>query len=360
MLRCCCNDRSRRKTWDSLRGADGYLVAEADARHAGRHHYVMGWIDAFFFPDNVFYGDRDEMWRLQCHHLAPSLILDRRHCGSAESRCEKPVVTRRHSAALQMSEYKQPAFLAGALLYVVDQLLCNRPCANCTMLHGVRRVTQCFGFRVRTLCRHYYRKIVASFVTREDLLANLLDVVRDLGNENHIGRRSEPCVERNESSVSPHHFHHDHSVVALCSCMQLVECFDCSVDGSVEAESRNGATHIIVDCLRHSDNFKATPHELQCNPQRSVSSDRNERIDAKLLHVLDELVGTVLFNDRSIFTAYGETQRISSVCRTQDCAAKVCDAAHSRAVHRHYVGLSEKSCKAVAYSHDFPSAIHRR
>src|SRR5215204_383509 len=66
--------------------------------------------------------------------------------------------------------------------------------------------------RERALRRNHDREVPAGAVALHDLLADLPDVVRDLGNEDHICSAREPAVERDEAGMPAHDLQDDDTV----------------------------------------------------------------------------------------------------------------------------------------------------
>ena len=75
---------------------------------------------------------------------------------------------------------------------------------------------------------------------RRDLLAHLLDVERDLGNQDHVRAAGEPAVQGDPARVASHQLHHEHAVVALGGGVQLVERLGGGADRGVESEASAG------------------------------------------------------------------------------------------------------------------------
>src|SRR5207248_3901962 len=75
--------------------------------------------------------------------------------------------------------------------------------------YGVR-----FATRGSAFGDHYDREMTSRSTARRNLLADFLDIVGNLGNENNVGRPREARVQRNESGVPAHHLKHNHAIVA--------------------------------------------------------------------------------------------------------------------------------------------------
>ena len=103
------------------------------------------------------------------------------------------------------------------------------------------------------LGHHHDGEMPSRRIALADLLADLVDVVRNLRNQDDVGGAGEAAVQRDEPGVAAHHLHHDHAVVALGGGVQLVDRLDRRIDRRVEPERGDRAADVVVDRLRHAD-----------------------------------------------------------------------------------------------------------
>src|SRR5687767_12687148 len=101
-------------------------------------------------------------------------------------------------------------------------------------------------------------------------------------------------MQRDESSVASHHLEHDDAVMTLRRRVKLVDRLERGVNGGVESERRNRAADVVVYRFWDADDSHPALAQLVRNAHRSVTADRDQRIDAQLARVLDQLVGPVL------------------------------------------------------------------
>src|SRR5678816_729553 len=116
-------------------------------------------------------------------------------------------------------------------------------------------------------------------VTCANLLAHFLDVIGNLRDQYDVGGRCNPGVQGDEARMPAHDLEHNHPVVTLGCCVQLVDCFDGSVHRSVEPERRHCSADVVVDRLRHADNSKPAPHQLKRDTECAVAANCHKRID---------------------------------------------------------------------------------
>jgi hypothetical protein len=148
---------------------------------------------------------------LQGDHVRPFLFRNSTNRGTAESRGQQSVVARWLPATLKVTERQRPAFFAGANLDLDRETLAHAAELNPSCRRHSERLLSTLG--ICALCHDNDGEVPAGPVTRCDLVAHFIDVVGDLWYENHIGRAGEPRVQRNETRLPPHYFHHDHTVV---------------------------------------------------------------------------------------------------------------------------------------------------
>ena len=110
--------------------------------------------------------------------------------------------------------------------------------------------------------------------------ADLLDVERRLGHEDHVGAAREPRVRRDPTGVATHHLHDHHAVVTLRRGVQPVDRVGRDLHGGVEAEGEVGRRQVVVDRLRHTDDLHAVTRKLVRDAERVFAADRDDRVDA--------------------------------------------------------------------------------
>ena len=112
-----------------------------------------------------------------------------------------------------------------------------------------------------------------------DLVADLVDVEGNLGNQNHIGRSGDTGAERDESGVPAHHFDDHDSFVAFGGRVQLVDRVRGGRNGGIESERRDRAADVVVDRFRDADDGKALLPEIKRDAQRALATNRDQRVE---------------------------------------------------------------------------------
>ena len=101
------------------------------------------------------------------------------------------------------------------------------------------------------------REHATARVAAPDQLADLVEVERLLGDQDHVGAAGEPGVERDPAGVAAHHLDHHHPVVGLGRGVQAVDRLGRDVQRGVEAEGDVGGAEVVVDRLRHPEHVDA-------------------------------------------------------------------------------------------------------
>src|SRR5262245_31674036 len=109
--------------------------------------------------------------------MAPALVRHGPHRGTPKSRGEQPVVARRHSAALKVTEHEGAGLLAGNLLNLIGHAASDA--AYAPVLTWQRRTDRGLrsALRSRALRHDYDRKMSASSIPRLNLLADLGELI---------------------------------------------------------------------------------------------------------------------------------------------------------------------------------------
>src|SRR4051812_3724471 len=201
--------------------------------------------------------------------------------------------------------------------------------------------------------------MAAGFVTRGDLLAHLVEVVGNLGDQDDIRRAGETGVQRDESRVTSHDFDDEDPIVTLRRRMQSIDRFECDVDRGVKPERRDRAGDVVVDRLRHTHQLQPFVRELICDQERAVPANRDHRIDAELPGIRNQLVGAIHLLERAVAFLARPLERIPAIRRAEDGAAKVRNPAYTVARETDDVILAEESRETALDPEDFPPPTHR-
>src|SRR3972149_6273737 len=104
-----------------------------------------------------------------------------------------------------------------------------------------------------------------------------------------------------------------------------------------------------------------TRSPLRAEPLRdlegAVAADRDERVDAEVARVLEQLVGAVHFLECSVRLLHRIAEGIPAVRRAEDRAAEVADAAHDVARERNDLVVAEQPGVPLLDAQDVPTAI---
>ena len=204
---------------------------------------------------------------------------------------------------------------------------------------------------MRALGHHHDRR-VPGLEALLDVAADLLDVERLLGDQDHVRAARDPGVQRDPARVAAHHLDDQRAVVALGRRVQPVDRLHRDVDRGVEAEGVVGRAEVVVDGLGHADDLDAVVVQLAGHAERVLAADRDQGVDAEAGQVRLDLLQAGLAVQRGLLR-----QRIGPR-GAEDRAAAGQDAAHGRHVERLRVGL-ERSAPAVAEAHELRAVIER-
>ena len=241
--------------------------------------------------------------------------VDRRH---AEAGAEHAVVGQRRAAALHVAEDRHARLEAGARLDLALEL--DRDPAQAHVAERVRALVLAPGaalLRRRPLRDDDDRERRAVGLAVAQPLADLVEVERALGHEDHVGAARHPRVAGDPAGVAAHHLDHDHAVVRLGGGVQPVDRVGGDLHRGLEAEGEVGAREVVVDRLRHADDVDAVLDQPAGDPERVLAADRDQRVDALLAqrraHLLEPALLLVRVRPR----------------RTEDGAAAVQDPARA-------------------------------
>jgi hypothetical protein len=113
---------------------------------------------------------------------------------------------------------------------------------------------------------------------------------KDLGNQDHVGGRRDPGVQRDPARVAAHNLDHHDPLVRLGRRVDPVDGLGGDHHRSVEAEGHHRAGEVVVDGLRNANDRKALVSEAGRDLHRAIAADGDEGIDAKPAERLEHLV----------------------------------------------------------------------
>ena len=116
---------------------------------------------------------------------------------------------------------------------------------------------------------------------RRSRVADLVDVERALGHEDHVGAAGHARVGGDPAGVAAHDLDDDHAVVRLGGRVQAVDRVGRDLHRGLEAEGVVGAREVVVDRLGHADDRHAVGGELRGDAERVLAADRDQRVDAR-------------------------------------------------------------------------------
>ena len=212
--------------------------------------------------------------------------------------------------------------------------------------------------RLRALRDHDDAEVRTPGVARRDPFGHPLDVVRELGQEDHIGAPADAGVQRDPASVASHHLDDHDSPVRLGRRVQAIDRVGRERDGGIESEAVRRADDVVVDGLRHADDWNAEKAEPVREAQGTVPADHHEAPQAHVVEHLDDAVGVRLFD--ALGGRDPSDEGITRVDGTQDGAAPAQDAGDVPGVQDAASIELEQTVKAVFHPEDVDVGIAAR
>src|ERR1043166_3260360 len=263
------------------------------------------------------------------HHAGAEVLCgEGAHRGGAESEREQAIEGGGRAPALEMAEHQAPRLLAGPPPDLVRHLLRNpaEPLRRAGPGHLAQHRPPPLG--PRPFGRHHDGEAPAALLPLLDLLAHLVDVEGDFGNQDDVGASGEPAVQRDPARVPPHELNDEDPVVALGGAVDLVERVGRRADRGVEAEGGFGAGHVVVNGLGHADDGDPLAEEPVRDGQAPVAAYRHEGVEMVLVEGVDQVLGAVFLDDPAVAVQGGPVERVAAIGGAEDGAAQVGDAAH--------------------------------
>ena len=108
----------------------------------------------------------------------------------------------------------------------------------------------------RTLSHSDNGKTAALFVPVFDLLDHLIDIIRDLREQDDVRTACHSGIQGQPPYFMSHNFHDKYTIVGGCGCMDAVDGFCCNIHCAVETEGHVCTPDIIIDGFRQMNNVQ--------------------------------------------------------------------------------------------------------
>ena len=137
-------------------------------------------------------------------------------------------------------------------------------------------------------------EILAALPAAQNRLGDAVDVVRNLGQQDHVGTAGDARTQCQPAGAVAHDLDYDDAMVAVRGAVQAVDGIGGDAQRGIETEGDIGAENIVVDGLGQGDDVETFLLQLQCILLRTTAAETNKRIQVVGLVVLDDDIGHVL------------------------------------------------------------------
>ena len=175
----------------------------------------------------------------------------------------------------------------------------------------------CIFFGNRTLSNCKNSKTLACFRTFLDCLGNLLDIIRNLRDQNDICTTGHTCMKSKASNLMSHDLYNKHTAMRRSCGMDTVNGIGRNVNCTLETEGHICAINIIIDGLRKMNNIQPLLAKKIGCLLRTIASQDNQAVQAKLiirlLHSLNFIQPIFIRNTHHLKRLSGSTQNSTSL-----------------------------------------------
>ena len=264
--------------------------------------------------------------------------VDGRH---AEAGGKHPVVGRRGPAALGVAEDGGAGLDAGALLdHRGDHFADAAEARAVERVETLGRQRLLHAGELEALGDDEHR-CTTSVAHMHDPLADLLDCLRLLGDQDGVGAAGHARVQGDPAHVAAHDLDDHTAAMGLGRGAQTVDGLGGDLDGGVEAERVVGGFEVVVDGLGNADDLESRIRQTACRGEGTLAADRDDRVDPLRIHRLLNINGAAVF-------------ALERVCAgtAEDGATLAGETAHTVPVQSHKVAL-DQAFPAVANADEF-------
>ena len=204
-------------------------------------------------------------------------------------------------------------------------------------------------YRKRSLGAGHNAEVLAVILAPPHGLGHGVDVVGNLGDEDHVGPAGQPGAQAQPAGIVAHDFHHDDAVVAVGCGMQPVDGAGGHGQRGIEAKGDVGGCHVVVDGLGQGNDVHAQPGEAEGVFLGAATTDADQGLQIVAVVVVEHHPGHVLQ-----LPAHGHLVGFVAAC-AQDGAALGENAGENVALQGNGAVLHETS-EAVAKADDVHAA----
>ena len=128
-------------------------------------------------------------------------------------------------------------------------------------------------------------------VARVDSRGDRVDVVRELREQDDVGAAADSGVEGDPPRIPSHHLDDHDAPVRLGRRVQAIDGVGGKGHRGIEPEAIGGADDVVVDRLRHADDWDAELAEPMRKAERAVAANHHEAAKSHAVKHLDDPVG---------------------------------------------------------------------
>ena len=149
-------------------------------------------------------------------------------------------------------------------------------------------------FRLRALGHDNDAEMGTERVARVNSRGDRVDVVRELREQDDVGAAADPGVEGDPPRIPSHHLDDHDAPVRLGGRVQAIDGVGGKGHRGIEPEAIGGADDVVVDRLRHADDWDAELAEPMRKAERAVAANHHEAAKSHAVKHLDDPVGVLL------------------------------------------------------------------
>jgi hypothetical protein len=188
----------------------------------------------------------------------------------------------------------------------------------------IRGVAQCVpaldmltGVVAHPFSNYDDREAVAALPQLADVCRDNIDVIGDLGDQNHVRSPGDPGCQSDLAAVTTHNLEDHDPVVAGCRGLQPVNRLGRHHDCGMIADGPLGGAHVVVYCLGDTDEWDVSLlGEAPEDGETAVTADADQGVEPKESDPFDYFLGSV--PEAPVGHRIGE--RIAAVGRAKYCA----------------------------------------
>ena len=137
-----------------------------------------------------------------------------------------------------------------------------------------------------SLCYGKHGEAFALLGTLVDCFNHLINIIRNLRNQNDICTTCNTGIQTKLSNLMPHNFNNEHTVMGRCRGVNTVNCLCSNIHRTVKSKGHIRSIYIVVNGLRKMNDIQSFLTKQVCCFLCTVATENHQTVQTQLVVIL--------------------------------------------------------------------------